>query len=138
MLRNMSPSSSAAERVRFFRIRKKAVKSIEYLTSIAKELPESQLKQVFNEETLAPFFKAVFSLEIEAKNHKDYVKKKGSKEVKEKRRRMLKLSVAVLQIIGDYKFARAVVPEPVAPYLSAGFPPIDNIRALCYMSLQEE
>ena len=130
--------ASGAERVRYFRIRKEALKSIEYLTSIAKELPEGQLKQVFNKATLTPFFKAVFSLEVEAKDHKDYVKKKEFKEVKEKRRRMLKLSVAVLQVIGDYKFARAVVPEPVAPYLSAGFPPIENIRALWYMSLQEE
>jgi len=130
--------ASGAERVRYFRMRKKSLKSIEYLTSIAKELPEGQLKQVLNKDTLTPFFKAVFSLEIEAKDHKDYVKKKESKEVKEKRRRMLKLSVAVLQIIGDYKFVRAVVPEPVAPYLSAGFPPIENIKALCYMSLQEE
>jgi hypothetical protein len=129
---------SSAERVRYLRIRKKVSESIEYLTGAAKELPEGQLKQIFNEETLTPFFKAVFNLEIEAKNHKDYVKKKESKEVKEKRRRMLKLSFAVLQIIGDYKFARAVVPEPVAPYLSAVFPPIENIRALCYMSLQEE
>lgn len=131
-------STSGAERVRYFRIRKKAVKSIDYLTSIAKELPESQLRQVFNKDTLTPFFKAVFSLEIEAKNHKDYVKKKEIKEVKKKRRRMLKLSVAVLQIIGDYKFARAIVPEPVVPYLSTGFPPTENLRALCYMSLQEE
>ena len=129
---------SGKERVRYFRIRKKALKSIEYLTSVAKELPESQLKQVFNKETLTPFFKAVFSLKIEAKNHKDYVKKKEFKEVKEKRRRMLKLSVTALQIIGDYNFVRAVVPEPVAPYLSAGFPPTENIKALCYMSLQEE
>jgi hypothetical protein len=131
-------STSGAERVRYFRMRKKALKSIEYLTLLAKELPEDQLKQVFNKETLTPLFKAVFSLEIEAKDHKDYVKKKEFKEVKEKRRRMLKLSVALLHIIGGYNFARTIVPEPVAPYLSMSFPPIENIRALCYMSLQEE
>ena len=129
---------SGKERVRYFRIRKKALKSIEYLTSVANELPESQLRQIFNEKTLTPFFKAIFSLKIEAKNHKDYVQKKKVKEIKEKRRRMMKLSVAVLHIIGDYNFVRAVVPEPVGPYLSAGFPPTENIKALCYMSLQEE
>ena len=131
-------SLSGAERVRYFRIRKKALRSIEYLTSVANELPESQLRQIFNEKTLTPLFKAIFSLKIKAKNHKDYVQKKKIKEIREKRRRMLKLSVAVLKIIGDYNFVRAVVPEPVAPYLSIGFPPTENIKALCYMSLQEE
>jgi len=131
---------SGKERVQYFRVRKRALKSIKYLTSIANELPESQLKQIFNEKSLTPFFKAIYSLKIEANNHNDYVQKKKIKEIKEKRRRMLELSVAGLQIIGDYNFVRAVVPEPVAPYLSEEFPPTENIKALCfcYMSLQEE
>ena len=105
---------------------------------IANELPESQLRQIFNEKTLTSFFKAIFSLKIMAKNHKDYIQKKKVKEIKEKRRRMLKLSVAALKIIGDYKFVRAVVPEPVAPYLTSEFPPVENLRALFFMWMQEE
>jgi hypothetical protein len=136
MLRKKSMSS--AERVRYLRIRKKVLEAIEYLTSAAEELPESQLSQVFNKETLTPLFKAVFSLTIPAANHKEYVKMKGSKEVREKRLRMLKVSSAALDIIGSYNFVSAIVPEPVRPYLSAAFPPIENLRALYYMSLQED
>jgi hypothetical protein len=128
---------SNAERVRYLRIRKKALEAIEYLTWAAKELPESQLKQVFNEKTLTPMFKAMLALSIPAANHEEYVKKKELKEMREKRLRMLKLSCAVLDVIGSYNFVRAIVPEPVGPYLSGAFPPIENFRALYYMSLQQ-
>lgn len=128
---------SNAERVRYLRIRKKVLEAIEYLTWATKELPESQLKQVFNKKTLTPMFNVIFALTIPAANHEEYVKMKESKEMLEKRLRMLNLSSVVLTIIGSYNFVRAVVPEPVSPYLSASFPPVENIRALCYMSLQQ-
>jgi hypothetical protein len=128
---------SNAERVRYLRIRKKVLEAIEYLTWAAKELPESQLKQVFNKKTLTPMFNVIFALTIPAANHEEYVKKKELKEMLEKRLRMLKLSCTVLDIIGSYNFVRAIVPEPVGPYLSGAFPPIENFRALYYMSLQQ-
>jgi len=128
---------SSAERVRYLRTRKKVLQAIEYLTRTAKELPENQLRQVFNKKTLAPMFDAIFALTIPAANHEEYVKKKELKEMREKRLRMLKLSCAVLDIIGSYNFVRAIVPEPVGPYLSGAFPPIENFRALYYMSLQQ-
>jgi len=128
---------SNAERVRYLRIRKKVFEAIDYLTWAAKELPESQLRQVFNKKTLTPMFNVIFALAIPAANHEEYVKKKELKETREKRLRMLKLSSVVLDIIGSYNFVRAIVPEPVAPYLSAAFPPIENFRALYYMSLQQ-
>jgi hypothetical protein len=128
---------SSAERVRYLRIREKILENIEYLSWAAKELPESQLRQVFNKETLTPLFKTIFSLTIPAATHEEYVKIKESKEMREKRLRMLKLSCAALDIIGSYNFVDAIVPEPVKPYLSGAFPPIENFRALYYMSLQQ-
>jgi hypothetical protein len=129
---------SSAERVRYLRIREKILEDIEYLSWAAKELPESQLRQVYNKETLNPLFKAVFSLTIPAADHKEYVKNKESKEMREKRLRMLKLSCAALDVIGSYNFVGAIVPEPVRPYLSGASPPIENFRALYYMSLQQD
>jgi hypothetical protein len=127
---------SGAERVRYLRARKKVLEAIDYLISAAKELPENQLGLVYNEKTLAPLFKAIFDLSIPAANHEEYKRMKESKEMREKRFRMLKLSCVALDVIGSYNFVAAIVPDPVRPYLSAASPPIENFRALYYMSLQ--
>jgi hypothetical protein len=113
-------------------------KGLEDLTLLAQELPEEQQAKIFNKETLQPLFKAIFRLEIPAKDHEEYLKIKSSEEIVKKRKRLLGLCDSALNLIGDYSFVGDIVPEPMRPFMSASWPPIDNIKALLYTSLKEE
>lgn len=120
------------------RIVEYASKGLEDLTLLAQKLPEEQQAKVFNKETLQPLFKAIFRLEIPAKDHQEYLEIKSSEEMVKKRKRLLRLCDLILNLIGDYIFAGGIVPEPMRPFMSASWPPIDNIKALLYTSLKEE
>lgn len=106
------------------------VRTLKDLAILAEKLPEKQQQKIFNTRTLAPFFESLFQLEIRAKDSEDYVQVKENKEMKEKRQRLLALSATALGIIGEWKFARALLPEPLKPYLTASFPPIENFKAI--------
>jgi hypothetical protein len=86
---------------------------------------------------LKPFFKALFQLEIkEAKDHKDWLQKK--KELKPKRDRLLKLSGAVLRIVGDGRFAVILLPESLRFELDQVSSSVENLRAIFYTSMQAQ
>jgi hypothetical protein len=76
-------------------------------------------------------------LKIEAEgNHEDWLQKK--KELKPKRDRLLKLSGAVLRIIGDGKFGVTLLPESLRFELDKKNPLVKNLRAVFYTSTQEQ
>lgn len=125
----------------YFDQRKKSLDSIEYLIFMLKHLPEKQQERIFTTETMRPFFEALFKLKIEATSHEDYVKRKESEEkpeqIKQKRQRLLALSAEVLSLIGRGDFAHALLPEILKPYLTWGYPPIENFKAILSYSLQD-
>jgi len=54
-----------AARQKYFRIRQKALTEIDDLTFLLNNLPEKQLKQIFNAETLRKFFESLFTVNDE-------------------------------------------------------------------------
>jgi len=125
------------QRVYDGRLQIRIKKALKDLTLLADNLPEEQLTQLFNSETLTPFFKSLFKLKIEAEgNHEDWLQKK--KELKPKRDRLLKLSGAVLRIIGDGKFGVTLLPESLRFELDKKNPSVKNLRAVFYTSTQEQ
>lgn len=126
------------QRVYDGRLRVRVKKALKDLTLLADNLPEEQLTQLFNSETLTPFFQALFKLEIGArgKDHNDWLQKK--KELKPKRDRLLKLSGAVLRKIGDGKFAVTLLPESLRFELDQMKSSIENLRVVFHTSMQEQ
>ena len=61
-LSNIKPQTRAKF---FFDQRQKMNDSLEYLNFMLNYLPEKQLKQIFNKETIKPFFQALFQLKTE-------------------------------------------------------------------------
>jgi len=121
------------------RLTQYALRGLEDLTLLLERLPEDLRAKIFTEETLRPFFEKLFHLKIPAKDHQEYLKVKGSKEMIEKRKRLLRIAVSALNTIGNMNFAYGIVPEPMKPFMSgAGWPPLNNIKALFYTSLKEE
>ena len=120
------------------RILEYALKGLSDLTLLAEKLHEDQKARVFNRETLQPLFKAIFRLEIQAKDHQEYLRLKSSKEIVKKRRRLLRLCDLVLSLIGDHRLVSIIVPDPMKPFMNTSWPPIDNFKALLYTSLKEE
>jgi len=119
------------------RIRKEIDLALKDLTLLAEGLPEKQLEKIFSAETLKPFFKTLFQLEIKgAKDHKDWLQKK--KELKPKRDRLLKLSGAVLRIVGDGRFAVALLPESLRFELDQMNSSVENLRAVFYTSMHAQ
>lgn len=64
-----SGAMTAAAKQRMYRVRKKAQKTIEDMTYLAQNLPEKQLKQIFNETALIPFCKAILHRPEADKTH---------------------------------------------------------------------
>jgi len=120
------------------RIRKEIDLALKDLTLLAEGLPEKQLEKVFNAVTLKPFFRALFHLEIkEAEgSHKNWLQKQ--KELKPRRDRLLKLSGAVLGIIGDGRFAVILLPESLRFELDQMGSSVENLRTIFYTSMQEQ
>jgi hypothetical protein len=119
------------------RIRKEIDLALKDLTLLAEELPEKQLEKIFSAETLKPFFKALFQLEIKkAKDHKDWLQKK--KELKPRRDRLLKLSGAVLRTIGNGRFAVVLLPESLKFELDQMNSSVENLRVVFYAAMQEQ
>jgi len=131
-------AKTGGERAKYNRIRKTALKGIQDLTFLLENLPEKQLKQIFNTQTLTPFLRSLFNVKIEAKSHEEWLKKKQSKGVKERRLRLLKLAAATLLIIGNHNFTRVLLPDVLAPYITTSFPPIENLKAILNVSMREK
>jgi len=119
------------------RLEEDIVQALRDLTLLAERLPDKQLERVFNAKTLTTFFQALFKLKIEAEgNHKDWLQKK--KDLKPKRDRLLKLSGAVLKIIGDGRFAVVLLPESLRFELDQVRSSVENLRPIFYTSMQEQ
>jgi len=119
-----------------YRLENYTKQALEDLAFLAEKLPEEQLEKVFNAKTLTPFFNSLFRLKIEAADHKDWLQKK--KELKPRRDRLLKLSGAVLRIVGDGRFAVVLLPESLRFELDKMNPSVENLRTVFYTSMQEQ
>ena len=109
----------ASQRIYDKRLQRNIGKAFKELTLLADNLPEEQLEEHFNAKTLAPFFEALFKLEISAADHKDWVEKKESTEIRAKRDRLLKIAGAALMTIGNDMFVRKVLPELLSRYVES-------------------
>lgn len=110
-----------AEKQKSYRIRKKALKTIEDLTYLAESLPEKQINQIFNQNTLTPFLKAVF-------HRPDADKKRIAKII-------LRLIGGVL---GNEEFALRLIPEEARKLISDTSNPIKLVEGLFFTSMYLE
>lgn len=109
---------TAAEKQKSYRIRKKALKTIEDLAYLAESLPEKQINQIFNENTLTPFLKAVF-------HRPDADKKRIAKII-------LRL---VGDVLGNEEFALRLIPEEARKLISDTSNPIKLVEGLFFTSM---
>ena len=112
---------TAVEKQKMYRIRKKAQKTIQDLTYLAHNLPERQLNQIFNDEALIPFCKAIF--------HREEADKKRIRKI------LLRL---IGDILGDVDFALRLVPEGAKRLISNTDNPIELVEALFFTSMNSE
>jgi hypothetical protein len=104
-----------------YRIRKKAQKTIQDLTYLSQNLPERQLNQIFNDETLIPFCKAIFHRE----------------EADKKRIRKIILGL-IAEVLGDEDFALRLIPEDAKRLISNTDNPMDLVESLFFASMYSE
>lgn len=112
---------TAAEKQKLYRIRKKTLKAIEDLTFLAKNLPEKQINQIFNDNTLIPFFIAVF--------HRPDADKKRIRKI------ILRL---IAEVLGDEEFALSLIPEEARRLISDTSNPIKLVEGLFFTSMYSE
>ena len=85
---------TAGEKQKLYRIRKKTLKTIDDLNYLANNLPEKQLKQIFNDSTVNPLMAAIL--------HRPDADKK----------RICRIVVDLIgSVLGDVKFASRIVPK---------------------------
>ncbi len=109
---------TAAEKQKLYRIRKKTLKAIEDLTYLAESLPEKQVNQIFNEDTLTPFLKAVF--------HRPDADKK----------RIAKIILRLIgDVLGNEEFALRLIPEEARKLISDTSNPIKLVEGLFFTSM---
>jgi hypothetical protein len=88
---------------------------------LSQNLPERQLNQIFNDETLIPFCKAIF--------HREEADKKRIRKI------LLRL---IGDILGDVDFALRLVPEGAKRLISNTDNPIELVEALFFTSMYSE
>jgi hypothetical protein len=119
--KDKNEAMTSVEKQRSYRIRKKALKTIEDLTYLAENLPEKQISQIFANDTLIPFFKGIF--------HRP--------EADKKRIRKIILGL-VGDILGDQEFALRMVPEDAKRLISNTDNPIELVEGLFFASMYSE
>lgn len=115
------------------RIVEYAKRGLEDLALLGENLPEDQLAEVFNKQSLGPLVKAVFRLRIKPDMNE--------KELHEKRKRILKLSYLTLTEIGILQNAWALAPNVMRVLTKAGLSdigPIIGLKAVYIQSLTEK
>jgi hypothetical protein len=116
-----SKAMTTMEKQKSYRIRKKALKTIEDLTYLAESLPEKQINQIFNENTLTPFFKAVF--------HRPDADKK----------RIARITLRLIgDVLGNEEFALRLIPEEARKLISDTSNPIKLVEGLFFTSMYSE
>jgi predicted NAD/FAD-binding protein len=111
----------ASDKQRMYRIRKKAQKTIEDLTYLAQNLPEKQLKQIFNGDTLTPLFKAIF--------HKADADKRRIRKI---------ILPLIAEVLGDRDFVLRIIPEDARRLISNTDNPIELVEGLFFASMYSE
>jgi hypothetical protein len=119
------------------RIREYVILALKDLALLAERLPEEQLQEIFNEKTLGSFFKALIKIEIPAKDHEEYLKKRETDPMRQKRQRLQQICWMILGLVGNTTFVRNLVPENWKPWILGAHPPIDNIKAVFYTAMLE-
>jgi hypothetical protein len=114
------------------RIREYAIQGLDDLALLAERLPEEKLQEIFNEKTLANFFRALLKIEMPAEDHEGWQRIKETPEMLKKRDRLLRICWAVLKQMGDYQFTLRLVPSNWKPWLKKEYVPIDNLKAILY------
>ena len=85
------------------RIGKYAAQALRDLVLLAEKLPEKQRAQIFNEETLTPLMRGIFSLRTKQQI--------DEKEAEERRTRILQLCYGILNEVGSLGNASELAPD---------------------------
>jgi hypothetical protein len=112
---------TAVEKQKLYRIRKKTLKTIEDLTYLAENLPEKQINQIFNDNTLIPFFKAIF--------HRREADKKRIRKI------ILRL---ISEVLGNEEFALRLIPKEARGLISDTSNTINLVESLFFTAMYSE
>jgi hypothetical protein len=110
-----------AEKQRSYRIRKKALKTLQDMILLAQNLPEKQVSQIFNADTLTPFFKVIL--------HRSDVNKQRIAKI------ILEL---IADVLADKEFVMRFVHREARKMLSRTDDPIKLVEALFFTSMNSE
>lgn len=103
-------------------------RGLEDLALLAENLPEDQLAEVFNKQTLGPIVKAIFRLRIKPDMNE--------KELHKRRKRILELSYLTLTTIGFLSNAWTLAPNVMRVLTKAGLSDIPTIMGLKAIYIQ--
>jgi hypothetical protein len=107
-----------AEKQKSYRIRKKALKTLEDMTFLANNLSVQQVSQIFNADTLIPFFKVVL--------HRADVDKRRVSEI------VLEL---IAHVLGDKEFVMQFVHREAREILSRTDNPVELVEGLFFAAM---
>jgi predicted NAD/FAD-binding protein len=116
--RSRNRAMTAIEKQKMYRIRKKAQKTIEDLTYLAEHLEERQLDQIFTDETLIPFYRAIFY----------------NQEADKKRIRKIVLRL-IAEVLGTEEFALRFIPKEAQRLIRDTSNPMDLVQGLFFASM---
>ena len=119
--KSKSGAMTAVEKQKMYRIRKKAQKTVQDLTYLAQNLPERQLNQIFNDEALIPFCKAIF--------HREEADKKRIRKI---------ILPLIAEVLGDRNFVLKIIPVEARRQLSHVDNPIELVEGLFFTSMYSE
>ena len=109
------------EKQGLYRIRKKAIKTIEDLAFLANNLPESQLRQIFTSTNLYPLFQAIFHNPVADE------------------RRIGKIILDLVSgVLGDRDFVLGFVHDEARRVIGDSENPIELVEALFFASMYRE
>lgn len=119
--KDKNEAMTSVEKQKSYRIRKKALETIEDLTYLAENLPEKQISQIFTDSTLIPLFKGIF--------HRPEADKKRIRKI---------IRGLIGDVLGDQEFALRIVPEDARRLISNTDNPIELVAGLFFASMYSE
>ena len=123
-----------AVRQRFFYIRQVAQKEIADLTRLAEILPEDQQDQIFNDQKLYPFLKALLHFSTDYGISREGDELIYTPEAEERRQRLLKLCYDIIGLLDNSGFAGLLAPTVWNVTIKEGGA-LPHLRAIYYQSL---
>jgi hypothetical protein len=118
------------------RLRTYAIQAIKDLTLLASKLPEAQQTQIFNDETVGPFLRVLFSFSGDNRQERmeDVCRRMNSEDSEAKRSRILKLCYEAMNEIGwdmnGHYFAPYEMNILLNAGMSEGLPAFTGMRAI--------